>query len=453
MKTKNNTVANDNPRNNIKNNRWSAIGYVAIAFACAVALWFYVADYDRIIEKDISNVPVELVLPADESLSVESGMDNYITVKVSGKKADVMDMTADDLRAYVDASGVKDETDRAFDVQVDVLREGISVINTRDIPSVTVVLVKPTVKNILVVADIDYTIDEPNYIRTTCAPQYVTVKGSANLVNSISAAEVSTNVGKIEGNISTYGKIVLKDEAGNIVPQTYLTMNETDATVYIDAYTKKELPIEVEFTGGVYDVNTAGAEILCVPDKVTVNGPLKSLQNRDSVLIEIDEKEIEDSDYLGVFSLPDLSEHVNISYEDGVKDVEVSITQNQIASTVVTVHAESVIVENYEGYDVVIKEISVNEGEGSQSAQVLFRGFYESIRTLTEQKLELSFDLMDALMGLEVEVGTETMTLRMVPVKIGYSGLTGVFTTDEVFVTVEITPSDGDASTAAGPLA
>ncbi|MBQ7048086.1 MAG: hypothetical protein IJN86_03975, partial [Clostridia bacterium] len=62
-------------------------------------------------------------------------------------------------------------------------------------------------------------------------------------------------------------------------------------------------------------------------------------------------------------------------------------------------------------------------------------------------------DLMDALMGLEVEVGVETMTLSMVPVKIGYSGLTGVFTTDEIFVTVEITPSEGGTSIATVPSA
>ncbi len=442
METKNNAVQQEEKRS-FKKISWSSVGYVAIAFLCAVALWFYVADYDRIVEREILDVPVELVLPNDQSLSVESGMDKYINVKVTGRKADVMNMTANDLRASVDVSGVKEETDRAFDVQVEVLREGVSVVDTRNIPSVTVVLVRSTYKDIKVIANIDYTIDEPNYIDTNCDPQYITVKGSASIVDSIYAAEVSKDVGKINGNISTTGKIVLKDASGNVIPQDYLEIDKTDVTVYIDAYTRKDLNVEVKFTGGVYDVATAGAEIKCNPSVVTVSGPLKSLENRTNVVIEVDEKQITESNFSAVLQLPDLSEHVSIEYENLESyDVEVAITQNLITSGEVVVHKDVISILESQGYQATIVDIHSNDNEAGEIASVIFRGYFETIRTISEQKIDFSVNLADAIYGLELDFSEGTAILENVPVNIGYSTLPGVFTGDDVYATIELSVSE-----------
>ncbi|MBQ3195793.1 MAG: hypothetical protein IJB65_04940 [Clostridia bacterium] len=419
---------------------WSTMGYILIAFACAISLWFYVADYDRIIEKEILNVPVELVLPPNENLSVESGLGNYINVKVSGKKADVMDMTAGDLRAYIDASGVNEETNRTFDVQVDVLRNGVSVVNSRDIPKVTVVLVEPVYKDFPIKPVIKHSIDEPNFIKTSCVPSCVKIMGSASIINSIVTAEVSEDVGEIDGDCSVWGKIVLKDADGNIVPQTYLDLDETDAKIYIDVFTKKELDVEVLFTGGVYDVNTSGAEIRCNPSSVTVVGPLKTLQAKDTVSVEIDEKLISDSDYSCTVELPNLSKYVNVEYVDGLESVEVSITHSLITSTVLNVNKDDVTFTNDNKFEVVVSGVRVNDSEYADSAQIMFLGLRESINKLPQQSLELSVDLEAVLESHEgtFEEGA-VVEIIDVPVEKPYTSLEGVFTKDNIYITIEVT--------------
>ena len=439
MQDNNTSVARE--ENGAHNKRhWSSIGYVLIAFACAISLWFYVADYDRIIEKEIQNVPVELVLPTNESLSVESGLGNYVNIRVSGRKADVIDMTADDLRAYIDTTGVNEETNRAFDVQVEVLRKGVSVVDSRNIPQVTVVLVESVVKDFPVEPVIKHLIDTPNYIETSCVPGTIKITGSASIINSIVTAEVREDVGKIEGDSSVWGNVVLKDAKGNVVPQTYLDLDTTDVKVYIDVFTKKELDVEVQFTGGVYDVATSGAKIQCNPSKVMVVGPLKSLEPHDRVVLELDEKLIEDSDYTCTLELPTLSDYVNMEYEGGITEVEVSITENLITKTEMEINNEMVVFDALDDFNVDIIALKVDDGEYQETTQIVIRGDRESISKLTEQKVDVTFDLEKAIEDYKNDLidNSEIVRITDIPATITYSNLGGVFTKNKVFVTIEV---------------
>ncbi|MBE6677890.1 MAG: hypothetical protein E7597_03745 [Ruminococcaceae bacterium] len=425
---------------------WSTMGYILIAFACSLTLWFYVADYDRITEEEIKNVKVELILPSNENLSVESGLDNYITVKVSGRKADVEGMSAKDLHAFIDLSGIKEETSRAFEVQFEKLPNGVTVVNNRDIPKISVVLVESVIRDVPIKADIKHSITQPNFIETSCVPGSVKITGSASIVNSIATAEVYEDAGKIDGDCYVMGKIVLKDAGGNIIPQTYLDLDQTEAKVYIDVFTRKELAVDVKFTGGIYSAETSGAEIHCNPSTVTVVGPLKTLETKKNVEVEIDERDILGSDYVCSVELPDLSKYVNVEYANDAKEVEVSIRHTLITSAVLDISTDDISFINDEDFVVNVTGIRIDEESYGDTAQVMFIGLRESVDKLSLQKLDLELDLGALLENYEepFEVG-QIFTISDIVLERPDATVGDVFTPNEVYISLEISydPMEG----------
>ncbi len=419
---------------------WSTMGYILIAFACSLTLWFYVADYDRITEEEIKNVKVDLILPSNENLSVESGLNNYITVKVSGRKADVEGMSAKDLHAFIDLSGIKEETNRAFEVQFEKLPKGVTVVNNRDIPKISVVLVESVIRDVSIKADIKHSISQPNFIETSCVPGSVKITGSASLVNSIATAEVCEDAGKIEGDCYVMGKIVLKDADGNVIPQTYLDLDQTEAKVYIDVFTRKELDVDVKFIGGIYNVETSGAEIHCNPSTVTIVGPLKTLESKNNVELEIDERDILGSDYVCKVELPDLSKYVNVEYANETDEVEVSIRHTLISYKELDVNKDDISFINSKDYIVNVTGIRVNDDVYGDMTQVTFIGLRESVNKLTLQKLVLEVDLNTVLDSYNASYDPgETFTLTDVVLESPDSLVSDVFTPDEIYVSLEIT--------------
>ncbi|MBR6594554.1 MAG: hypothetical protein IKK83_05175 [Clostridia bacterium] len=440
METNNNVMENEIEVTAVQNKRWVTVGYIAVAFICAIALWFYVADYDRIIEKEITNVPVALLVPSEETgLSVESGMDNFITVKVTGKKALINEMTADDLYAYVDASGIKDEIDVQLDVQVDVLVEGVSVSDARDIPSISVSLVKNTIKDFVVTPEIvGGSWDAAFDLVTQCLTPSIKITGSASQINNIDVAVVRLDVGEINGPKLTYGTIELLDSDGNTIPQTYLTLSEKNIEVYINVFTEKELVLDVAFSGGIYDIDTAGAEVKCSPASVTVYGPLKKLEALEALTIYVDEKKIDGATYSETISLPALSEEM--VYKNGDTDVAVTIKQNDIMSKSVAVRLDNINIVNVpEGMRVDISGMSVNGGEYGDEAKIVIRGYRESVQTINALMLDISVDYTDYF-------GDTEMEFNDVEAKIGYVDVHGVFTTDVIRISGYVNFEEGDNS-------
>ena len=398
-----------------RKNSWSTIGYLVVAFACAVSLWFYVADYDRVVETTIENVQVELRLPpAETRLVAESGKGNYVDIKVKGRKADLSNLKAADLKAYVDVSAYETEIDEKFAIQVDV-PDGISLVDSRELPMVTVRLVERVVEEFTVEAVIVDGSWGGNYTPEFEFPKgdSVNIKGSNSIIEKIDKVLVEIDVGYLEGTRTFTESVVLYDSDGAEISQTYLSLDKKQIDVKVDLYTSKELTLKAEYVGGVYSVEAAGAEVTFEPSKVTVYGPLNVINEMsDELVIPIDERNIDtaspDEEYTETFVFKELGDKV--VYKDGASSASVSIKQN-IATKTLTYTKDDITVILPDDLDVnvEIKGFSINNEELTETGYIDFKGVYESIVKLNVLKPEIYIDFTNYIPDYGVEWTVQAM--------------------------------------------
>lgn len=428
----------------IGDKRKISFGYLAVAFVAALTLWFYVADYDTIVEKTFSNIPVELIYPTKGDIVVESGEGKLISVTVMGKKADINEMKSEDIRAYVDVSGVT--KDGEFDAEIIVeLPNDITLVdnNALSVTHIIVSLAVPTSKQL----DVEVKIVGGQWadiydLYPECEPGKIEITGAKSIVERVAHAYVNIDVGEIERPVQMRGKIELVDDNGDTVPQNNLKIenngNElTNSTVeiYVRMETEKELPIVVQFTGGVF--TESDALISCSPATVTVRGGVEKLRKMESLSISIDETAIGNS-YSGTLPLPELDE--TLSYISEEEFVDVAIVFRDLQTVTLSMTTEDIVVKGLpDGLAARLQFLPGENGLVPSSAEITVRGYRESIVDLRRERLELLDITVDFTEFAESESGVHVgQKYASLEVTVTFKDLKGVFTTDKIAVSAEI---------------
>ncbi len=431
-----------------KNLGWGGVGYIAVAFACAIVLWFTVADYDSVIQKTYYNIPIELLPPTKSDIVVESGEGKLVNITVYGRKADVNAVDSEDIRAYVDVRNAPGDGEINAEVTVE-LPDGINLVesNALSVTHVVVGLAIPTVKSLPVNVEIasgswdDVYDPVPECI--TCTS--VDILGSSSLIERVDRAVVKVDVGELEQPKLILGKkIELIDKNGDAVPLTYVKFSDPNGNelsngkvdVYIQMFMEKELPVVVDFTGGVFSAEDASISLF--PETVKVRGGIDKIKKLESIPIAIDETTIEDS-YSALLALPDYGE--NVTYLENVSDVEVSIQLKDIQSYRLSVFPEDIKAINLpEGFGASFSYVADENGEVPKAAIVTIRGYKESIMALYRDPFELVEITVDFTDFAETDEGIRDGDIyHGVKAKIVFKDVHGVFTTDEIIVNAEIT--------------
>lgn len=429
----------------VGNRRKISFGYLAVAFIAALTLWFYVADYDTIVEKTFTNIPVELVYPTKGDIVVESGEGKLISVTVTGKKADINELKSEDIRAYVDVSGVT--KDGEFDAEIIVeLPNDISLVenNALSVTHIIVSLAVPTSKQLDVEVQIVLGKWDDRYdLFPECEPGKIEITGAKSIVERVEHAYVNIDVGEIERPVLMRGKIELVDANGDIVPQNNLkienngtVISNSTVEIYVRMETEKELPVKVEFTGGVF--TESDALISCMPSTVTVRGGVEKLKKMEYLSIPIDETTLGNS-FNGLVSLPDLEE--GLEYINPPENITVSVSFRDIQTVTLTMTTEDIKVKGLpEGYAARLQFLPGENGLVPSSAEITVRGYRETIIDLRRERLELLEITVDFTEFADSETGIQLgQKYASLEVEISFKDLQGVFTTDRISVSAEIT--------------
>lgn len=435
---------------NVSGRRKISFGYLAVAFIAALTLWFYVADYDTIVEKTFSNIPVELIYPTKGDIVVESGEGKLISVTVTGKKADINELKSEDIRAYVDVSGVT--KDGEFDAEIIVeLPNDISLVenNALSVTHIIVSLAVPTSKQLDVEVQIVLGKWDDNYdLFPECEPGKIEITGAKSIVDRVEHAYVNIDVGEIERPVQMRGKIELVDANGDTVPQNNLKIenNGTEISnstveIYVRMETEKELPVKIEFIGGIF--TESDALISCTPSTVTVRGGVEKLKKMEYLSIPVDETTLGNS-FSGTLSLPELDE--TLSYVNEEDSVDVAIAFRDMQSVTLTMTTEDILVKGLpEGVAARLQFLPGENGLVPSSAEITIRGYRETIIDLRRERLELleiSVDFTDfADSETGIQIGQKYASLEL---EITFKGLQGVFTTDRISVSAEIIEAQDD---------
>lgn len=459
MKTKNKLNPSEKKKNKVEQNNASAkkkwhIGYLVIAFLAALMLWFYVADYDTVVEQTFANIPVEIIYPTKGDVVVESGEGKHIAVTVYGKKADIKAMKGEDIRAYVDVSGATKDGEINAEIIVE-LPNDITLVehNALSVTHIAVMLATPTSKELELKVKINSGYWDDIYTPIPeCEPSKIEIIGSSSIVDRIKSARVSIDVGELERPKQVRGKIQLLDENNKEIKQTHLqimdqygdeVLNST-VEVYVRMEMEKELPIKVEFSGGVFKAEDAN--ISCYPKTVTVRGAVEKLKNMESVAIKVDETTIGNS-FVGTLPLPALDE--SLKYKSDFSEVDVNIRLLDIQSETLTFSTEDirVIGLSTSGYGAKLQFVADDKGLIPETVSITVRGYRESIIEIRREKLELVDLFVDFSEFASSETGIQLgQKYASLEVKIAFLNLQGVYTTDTVRVSAEIVelPEDVD---------
>ena len=219
----------------------------------AIFLWMYVktaeVDFE---ERQISNVQVALRGTELVAYSPVSKCTETLDVTVRGRRADIEDITAADLVAYVDLSEVAAAGKHSLEVQFESLPDGVSIAK-QSRATVVIYMDKTATHEIpLVLKAESFTCPAGSTVGTPeAADSVLHVTGPSNLLSTVARVELSLSLGNVSTSLTTQtdprrASVVLYDNAGAIVDSPYLMVADTSLSVYVPLYVTKQLNVKID---------------------------------------------------------------------------------------------------------------------------------------------------------------------------------------------------------------
>ncbi len=251
-----------------RSDKWAVAFCVLFAFS----IWLYVMNTgDTTYENSIKNVVVAIEGRegiSSGNMSIISGYSDVVTVTLKGKRSDIGNLSAGDIRAYVDVSEITQPG--LYPLSVKVVLPSDALLVSIEPSSVSVDVDKNADQSVRIdvklnyAADASFTVGEPELNFNT-----VTVTGPRSVLDEIKYAAAVFNPGVITTSLTLSGSIALYNEYNQIIDNPFIKMSVTDIIVRVPVTMRKTVPVTVTFLSGVssnYHVSITPAEITLVGD-------------------------------------------------------------------------------------------------------------------------------------------------------------------------------------------
>lgn len=238
-----------------------------LSLLAAIVMWFFIMRDQNPVMEVTYTVPVQ-VQNLSSGYIVEDAPDT-VRVVLTGPRDTIISMKSDNLRAYIDASGVKPGQNNVtigftppagmslVEVKPDTITINVDEYAERKIP----VEIVPIGKFSDDVALKSYTI----------VPKEVTVSGRKQLVNAVNKVVMKVNIAGQTKNFSAVSTLEAWDVSGNVL-DVHINPIKGQAQYELNLLRKdKAVPITVPTVGTVAD----GYEVKSIsvtPTQLTVNG-------------------------------------------------------------------------------------------------------------------------------------------------------------------------------------
>ncbi len=286
----------------------------------AFVIWIYAVNTEATLyEKTVAGVTVNIEnIPS--GFSIISGHGFTAEVKVKGKRADVLSLTAADITAYADASSCVESGLSALPISVD-LPANISLSDVYP-SSISVYFGVTISKQLPITISLkNYTL-ESDYVIEKSTPEiaFVTVTGPSDELARVSEARVTLEPGHITSSLTASGSVVLYDTAGNVYSNPYVSCSVSDVVVRVEVQTYKTVPLSVAFKYGYFTPNNS--DISIEPGELRLKGNAEELEKIDKLTITtLDETDIDDD----VVLISDINLPDNVVSADGINSVKISV--------------------------------------------------------------------------------------------------------------------------------
>ena len=375
----------------------SKVWMAALSLAISIGLWvFVVTVVSPESEATYYNVPViyqgESVLNEDRRLMITSGMENSVTLRLSGNRTDLNKLNSSNITVIADLSKIyepgKINLIPSVSYPGDVANNTITV-QSRNPDKLTLSVEERLVKSVDVVVEYtgnsseEYVVDKDNIEMDVTA---VTLTGPKSVLDKITQAKIVINQDDLTTTVTEEFVYTLCDDKGNPVDARLVKTDVSGINVVLPVFCLKELPVEVELVegGGANEKNTT---VKTNVETIWVSGSEAQLKDLESIVI-------------GPVKLSELTETVNtmklpIKLPEGM-NVESGETEIEVEISFTGLYTKMLIVSNFK-HENVPSGLEVDWV--NHTLEIVVRGKKSDIDRITEKAVTVVVDFDDEKIG------------------------------------------------------
>ncbi|MBR2736378.1 MAG: hypothetical protein IKD86_03615 [Firmicutes bacterium] len=325
-----------------RNRRRQRILYMVVSLVSACALWLYVMEaMNPTVDRTFIGIKVEIMNESElleKDLAITTKEDQYVKVRVSGKRRTLMDMDESDVLATVDASECT-----SGENYVDV---SIRAPHSVDVEKVTSPQIKLEVESIVTdrkPVNVVYTGEVKEGTQPVTISQQtfeVEVTGVESQVKKVSEVRASVDTGKLTDSpeLINAGLTAVSKKGEEV---SGITLSQENTEVSAQLYTLKEIGLNTGYTGRVAE----GFRLVSfdAPETIRIVIPSSEADGVHSVTADtIDLSSLKKSKTVDlVLDLPE-----NAKLADGKEKVQAQIRIAKITTRSVKISTDDILIEN-----------------------------------------------------------------------------------------------------------
>lgn len=389
----------------------------------AFILWLYVMDTENPDwEETYKSIPVSLIntdeIEIDNGLTIYSGYMNSVDITLRGRKTEISDVEADDISITADVIEIKEAGEYTLPIYVSVSGDVEVVYQSKETITVFVdkketITVPVKTKYTDLVLSSEYSLGEP-----ALSVETIKVTGPSRYLEDIDHAQLTVpELGRVTGSLTVYGDISLIDKDGGEVSNPYVTMTQTEASVTIPVYAKKEVPLRVAYKFGYF--NEENSSVTLSTESIYVKGDAALISALESITVAtIDEKSVEDDETITVpLVMPEGVENLS-----GEEFVDITIANVGTTTRMMMISTEFIKIQNPNDVQYSVKDNYVS---------VILRGTSDALYSLSYSSVNLKLDLSSYT--------TEHTGVFTVPISVEITSDKNIYELGDYSIEIELT--------------
>lgn len=383
--------------------------WMVVSVILAIMIWSYVGNVaNRDESGTVRNIPVNFVgLETLESrgLMITDGLNQTVTLNVTGKRDAFRRLSAETVSITVDVSSVQ-QTGRftqAYRISYN-LPAGVSassLVVTDQYPlNATYTVAKRETRSIPVKGQMIGGVADGYQVGLfSFSPESIVVKGEASIVNQIEYALVTLNQENMSTTFTGELPYTFISFVGEPIDATGLEVDRTLVQTTLPIIRLKEVELAVNLIpGGGITSEMIKEYVTCeiIPSTIVVSGTEDDLEGLQKLSLGNIELAKVFGDETRTFTIPLAAELTNVS---GISEATVNISIHGL--TTATVESTNIeLINKPEGYRAEAL---------TQTRQIQIRGTKEAVEAVTGEQIRIVGDLQNAT----VSTGTQTIPAKI----------------------------------------
>lgn len=370
-----------------------------LSFAIAFGLWLYVINYVSLDSEDtFYNIPVNFTgesMLQERGLMITDGRDATVSLRLSGKRSDLMELESSNITIEVDLSSLDkgNRVEVAYSIRYPggIPNSAIKVLS-QEPGVITLGIEEFDYKYVNIVPDYGDTTQPEGYLAmlddAVLSEKQVKISGPVPILDQITQAVIDVDLTDRTQSFTGEYAYTLCDEEGGPVDLRELVKVDDDGLVRMDLTILriKEVPLWIEIIDGG-GATSANSTITIDPEVIQIAG-------NDQVLEKIDRIEL-----IGEINLGELEEETELIFDIAVPENVKNITN--LTQAAVKISFPNLMTKEFNAKN--FTAINVPEGMEAEiltkDLQVTLRGPATLIGKMTDEDVSVEVDFANAAMG------------------------------------------------------